>query len=126
MTSLESKPLLTKADLPLDAIAEICRRWNIHEMAVDTCQTRPPARQSTWLEPDPFAEVDLYLIVKFDSDKYEWHFNEHHFNVVAELEELTGAKVWITDSSILEKRIAEGAEWATQDRKNRDVVYARG
>ena len=95
-------------------------------MAVDTGQTRPPVRHSPGVEPDPFAEVDLYLIVKFDSDKYEWHFNEHHFNVVEELQEATGAKIWITDNSILEKRIAEGAEWAIKDRENRDVIYARG
>ena len=126
MTSLESKPLLTKADLPLDKIAEICQRWNIHEMAVDTGQSRPPVHKGHNLDPDPFAEVDLYLIVKFDSDRYEWHFNEHHFNIVAELEELTGGKVWITDNSILEKRIAEGAQWAIQDRENRDVIYTRG
>ena len=126
MTTLESKPLLTRADLPLNKIAEICRRWNIHEMAVDTGQTRPPTHQGLWLEPDPFAEVDLYLIAEFDSDKYEWCFNEHHFNVVEELQELVGAKVWITDSSILEKRIAEGAQWAIRDRENRDVIYTRG
>ena len=95
-------------------------------MAVDTGQSRPPARHNLGVEPDPFAEVDLYLIVKFDSDKYEWHFNEHHFNVVEELQEATGAKIWITDNSILEKRIAEGAEWAISDRENRDVIYARG
>jgi hypothetical protein len=126
MTASKNKPLLTKADLPLDKIAEICRRWNIHEMAVDTGRTRPPARQVPWLEPDPFDEVDLHLIVKFDSDKYEWHFNEHHFNVVAELQELMGVKVWITDNSILEKRIAEGAQWAIRDKENRDVIYSRG
>ena len=126
MTTSERKPLLTKADLPLDKIAAICRRWNIHEMAVDTCQTRPSARQSAWLEPDPFAEVDLYLIVKCHSYLSEWHFNEHHFNVIKELQEVTGAKIWITDSSILEKRIAEGAEWAIRDREHRDVIYARG
>ena len=126
MTTLESKPLLTKSDLPLDEITDICRRWNVHEMAVDTVQTRPVARQSPWLEPDPFADVDLYLIVKFDSDKYEWHFNEHHFSVVSELENLVGAKVWITDSSILEKRIAEGAQWAIRDKEKRDVIYTRG
>ena len=126
MNILKSKPLLTKSDLPLDEIADICRRWNVHEMAVDTVQTRPIARQALWLEPDPFAEVDLYLIVKFDSDKYEWHFNEHHFDVVSELEKLLGSKVWITDSSILEKRIAEGAQWAIRDEEKRDVIYSRG
>ena len=126
MSALESKPLLTKADLPLNKIAEICRRWNIHEVAVDTGQTRPVVRQVPWVEPDPLADVDLYLIVKFDSDKYEWHFNEHHFNVIAELQELLGAKVWITDNSILEKRIAEGAQWAIRDKENRDVIYTRG
>ena len=92
MTTSERKPLLTKADLPLDKIAEICKRWNIHEMAVDTNQIRPPAHNGPNLDSDPFAEVDLYLIVKFDSDKYEWRFNEHHFKVVAELEELTAGK----------------------------------
>ena len=126
MTSLESKPLLTKSDLPLDEITDLCRRWNIHEMAVDTGQTRPASHKGAWVEPDPFADVDLYLIVKFDSDKYEWHFNEHHFNVVSELENLIGSKVWITDSSILEKRIAEGAQWAIRDKENRDVIYTRG
>ncbi len=126
MTMLKRKPLLTKADLSLDKIAEICRRWNIHEMAVDTSKTRPPVRQIPGLEPDPFSDVDLYLIVKFDSDKYEWHFNEHHFDVVEELQGATGAKVWITDNSILEKRIAEGAEWAVRDKESRDVIYARG
>ena len=125
MTTLESKPLLTKADLPLDEVAAICRRWNVHEMAVDTVHTRPPMRRSPWLEPDPFADVDLYLIVKFDSDQYEWHFNEHHFNVVEELERLLGSKVWITDNSILEKRIAEGAQWAIRDKEKRDVIYTR-
>ena len=122
---LESKPLLSKTDLPLEKIADICRRWNIHELAVDTGQTRPVERYAPWLEPDPFADVDLYLIAKFDSDKYEWHFNEHHFNVVTELQELLDAKVWITDSSILEKRIAEGAQWALRDKENRDVIYTR-
>ncbi len=126
MTTLKNKPLLTKADLPLDEIAAICRRWNVHEMAVDTVQTRPPARQGPWLEPDPFTDVDLYLIVKFDSDKYEWHFNERHFNVVSDLEQLIDSKVWITDSKILEKRIAEGAQWAIRDKEKRDVIYTRG
>ena len=126
MTTLESKPLLTKSDLPVDELAEICRRWNVHEMAVDTCQTRPPIHKSAWEEPDPFADVDLYLLVKFDSDKYEWHFNEHHFNVVEEIQTLLGVKVWITDEVILEKRIAEGAEWAIRDGENRDVIYTRG
>ena len=126
MTILESKPLLVKSDLPLDEIAEICRKWKIREMAVDTCQTRPPTRKGPWAEPDPFADVDLYLIAKFDSDKYEWHFNEHHFDVVADLEQLVGTKVWITDDSILEKRIAEGARWAMRDKENRDVFYTRG
>lgn len=74
----------------------------------------------------PFADADLYLIVKFDSDKYEWHFNEHHFDVVSELEKLLGSKVWITDSSILEKRIADGAQWAIRDKEKRDVIYSRG
>ena len=126
MATSKRKPLLTKADLSLDEIAEICRRWNIHEMAVDTGQNRPPVQQGPRPEPDPFTEVDLYLIVQFDSDKYEWHFNEHHFDVVAALEGLTGAKVWITDNSILEKRIAEGFQWAIRDRQNRDVIYTRG
>ena len=125
MSALESKPLLTKADLPLNKIAEICRRWNVHEVAVDTGQTRPVVRRVPWVEPDPLTDVDLYLIVKFDSDKYEWHFNEHHFNVVTELQELLDAKVWITDNSILEKRIAEGAQWALRDKENRDVIYTR-
>ena len=125
MTTSERKPLLTKADLPLDKITEICKRWNIHEMAVDTNQIRPSVHNGLNLDSDPFTEVDLYLIVKFDSDKYEWHFNEHHFKVVAELEELTRAKVWITDNSILEKRIAEGARWAVRDKENRDVIYSR-
>ena len=96
--------------MTLDKIAEICRRWNVHEMAIDTSQIRPPVHKGPDLDPDPFTEVGLYLIVKFDSDKYEWHFNEHHFNVATDLEELTGTKVWITDNSILEKRIAEGAQ----------------
>lgn len=126
MTILKSKPLLAKSDLPLDEIAEISRRWKIHEMAVDTCQTRPPSHKGARVEPDPFDDVDLYLIVKFDSDKYEWHFNEHHFDVVSELENLVGSKVWITDSSILEKRIAEGAQWAIRDKGKRDVIYTRG
>lgn len=126
MTTLESKPLLNKSDLPVDKIAEICRRWNVHEMAVDTCQTRPPTHKTAWGEPDPFADVDLYLIVKFDSDKYEWHFNEHHFNVVEEMQALLDVKVWITDEIILEKRIAEGAQWAIRDKENRDVIYTRG
>ena len=126
MTTLESKPLLAKSDLPLDEIAEICRRWKIQEMAVDTCQTRPPTRKGPWAEPDPFADVDLYLITEFASDKYEWHFNEHHFNVVEELQALLGVKIWITDGSILEKRIAEGAQWAIRDKENRDVIYTIG
>ena len=126
MTTLKNKPLLAKSDLPLDKIAEICQRWKIHEMAVDTVQTRPVSHKAAWSEPDPFADVDLYLIVKFDSDKYEWHFNEHHFNVVEELENLVGSKVWITDSCILEKRIAEGAQLAIRDKENRDVIYTRG
>lgn len=52
MATLESKPLLAKSDLPLDKIAEICRRWKIHEMAVDTCQTRPASYKGAWVEPD--------------------------------------------------------------------------
>ena len=35
MTLPEPKPLLARDDLPLDAIAEICRRWGVLEMAVD-------------------------------------------------------------------------------------------
>ena len=98
MTTLQSKPLLTKADLPLAEIAEICRRWHVHEMAVDTVQTVPLIRHAPWLEPDPFADVDLYLIVKFGSDRYEWRFN-------VACEEALGVEGSLMGRAVLDNRL---------------------
>ena len=98
-----TKPLLTRDDLPLDAIAEICRRYGVLEMAVDPSQTRPPRNPSYLLEDDPFAAVDLYLIADFGPGPYDWGFKKHHSDVVEALGDLLGRRVWIDDKGILEK-----------------------
>lgn len=122
MIGSEDKPLLTRDDLPLDKIARICRRWDVRELAIDTTQKRP-RRPRSWVEEDPFYAVDLYLIADFGMGKYEWGFKKNHSVVVKELQELLGSNVWIEDKGILEKHIASGAEWAKQEKENRDVIY---
>ena len=125
MIGSEDKPLLARADLPLDEIALICRRWNVRELAIDTTQKRPPPPRS-WVEEDPFFAVDLYLIADFGPGKYNWGFKKHHSVVVEEIQELIGANVWIDDKGILERHIADGAEWAKREKESRDVIYTAG
>ena len=123
-TTAKSKPLLTRADLPLDAIAEICRRWGVVEMAIDTTQSRPQPTPPEWLDKNPFELVDLYLIADFGPGEYDWGFKKHHHDVANDLYHLLGGHVWIEDKGILERHIARGAEWATQEMEARDVIFA--
>lgn len=124
MTTTETKPLLTRADLPLDAIAEICRRWGVLEMAIDTTESRPLPGPDYWLEKNPFELVDVYLIADFGPGDYDWGFKKHHHNVVDDLQGLIGGHVWIDDKGILERHLANGAEWAKQEMEGRDVIFA--
>ncbi len=127
MTDPKSKPLLTRDDLPLDAIADICRRWGVREMAVDPSRVRPGPNPFPYQpDDDPFASVDLYLIVDFGPGKYSGYFKKHHMEVVKELYYLLGSHVWIEDKEILEKHTAKGAEWAKREMEGRDVIYAAG
>ena len=123
MIGAEGKPLLTRADLPLEEVALICQRWDVRELAIDTTQKRPPPPRS-WVEDDPFSAVDLYLIADFGPGKYEWGFKKNHSVVVKELQELLDSNVWIEDKGILERHIANGAEWAKREKESRDVIYA--
>ena len=100
------KPLLTREDLPIDRIVEICRRWNLVELSVDTSQHRPVAYAAPTVDGDPFTDIDLYLIADFGPGEYEWGFKERHFDVVADLEKLLGGRVWIMDKEILERHVA--------------------
>ena len=84
MTTPQPRPLLTRDDLPLDAIAEICRRWDVRKMAINPSELRPPAFPDYVLEKNPFAEVDLHLIADFGPGKRSWGFKKHHFNVAEE------------------------------------------
>ena len=125
MTDPKSKPLLTRDDLPLDAIAEICRRWGVREMAVDPSQTRPPPNPFPFMPDDnPFLEVDLYLIADFGPGKRSWGFKKHHMDVVEDLYNLMGCHVWIMDKGVLEMNVEDGVEWAQQQLDGRDVIYA--
>ena len=118
----KAKPLLTRADLPLDAIAEICRRWGVQELAVDPTQVRPPA-PGHWLAENPLASVDLYLIADFGQEKFSWGFKKQHWKVADDLENLLGCQVWIEDKDILKSHIADGQEWAQREMDARDVIY---
>ena len=120
----ETKPLLTRDDLPLDAIAEICRRYGVLEMAVDPGRVRPSPNPFPWLpDDDPFESVDLYLITDFGPSGYSGYFKKHHMDVVKDLYYLLGSRVWIEDKETLEKHIADGAEWAKRELEGRDVIY---
>ena len=123
MITSEQKALLTREDLPIDQIIEICQRWNVVELSVDTSQHRPAADAAHTSDGDPFAEVDLYLIADFGPGDYEWGFKERHFDVVDDLEKLLGSRVWIMDKGILERHVADGAEWARHEKNSRDVIY---
>ena len=124
MTTPESKPLLTRDDLPLDAIAEICRRYGVLEMAVDPTQVRLPPNPFPYLPDDnPFRSIDLYLIADFGPGKRSWGFKKHHTDVVEDLYNLLGCYVWIEDKENLELHIADGAEWAQKEMDNRDIIY---
>ena len=123
MITSGQKPLLTKEDLPIDQIVEICRRWNLVELSVDTSQHRPLSNAAHTSDNDPFAGVDLYLIADFGPGDYEWGFKKHHFDVVEDIESLLGSRVWIMDKGILEKHVADGAEWARHEKDSRDVIY---
>ena len=124
MTPPQSKPLLTRDDLPLDAIAAICRRWGVVEMAVDRSQVRPPPNPFPYLPDDnPFRSVDLYLIVDFGPGEYHWGCKKHHMDVVEDLYNLLGCHVWIEDKGILIKHISEGTEWAKRELARRDIIY---
>ncbi len=127
MSVPQYKPLLTRDDLPLEHIAQICDRWNLRELAIDTTQKRPPERSVDSLDADPFTAIDLYLIADFGPGEYDWGFKKPHFDVVEELQKLLGARVWIEDKGILEKHVAKGAGWARREKESRDVIYtARG
>lgn len=126
MAAAEIKPLLTRADLPLDAIAEICRRWEVVEMAIDTTESRPPPSPPEWLDRSPFELVDLYLIVDFGPGKRRFGAKKHHFNVVDDLYELLGSRVWICDKEILENLVSYGQEGTQRILDVRDVIYAAG
>ena len=123
MTTTETKPLLTRADLPLDTIAEICRRWGVVEMAIDTTESRPPPRPSYYLDKDPFELIDLYLIADFGPGKRRFGAKKHHHSVVDDLYELLGCHVWIYDKGILENHVSDGEEWAQRELDARDVIY---
>ena len=124
MTTPQPRPLLTREDLPLDAIAEICRRWGVREMAIDPSQTRPPPNPFPFMPDDnPFRSIDLYLIVDFGPGEYHWGCKKHHMDVVEDLYNLLGRHVWIEDKGILTKHIAEGAEWAKREMAHRDIIY---
>ena len=126
MTAAEIKPLLTRAELPLDAIAEICRRWGVLEMAINTTETRPPPSPPYRLDKNPFELVDLYLIADFGPGKRSFGFKKHHFSVVEDLYELLGGHVWIEDKEMLENLVADGREWAQRELDARDVIYTAG
>ncbi len=121
-----AKPLLTRDDLPLDAIAEICRRWGVLEMAIDPSQTRPPPGPAFMPQDNPFLEIDLYLIADFGPGKRSWYFKKHHMDVVKDLYNLLDCHVWIEEKDLLEKHIASGAEWAQRQLESRDVIYTAG
>ncbi len=124
MTTPQPRPLLTRDDLPLDTIAEICRRWGVLEMAIDPSESRPPPSPDYLLEKNPFEEVDLYLIADFGSGKRSWGFKKHHFDVVDDLQELLRCQVWIVDKGVLEMNVGDGADGARQRLDGRDVIYA--
>ncbi len=125
--SKTSKPLLTRNDLPLDAIAEICRRWGVLEMAVDPSRVRPPPNPFPYLPDDnPFRFVDLYLIVDFGPGERSWYFKKHHMDVVKDLYNLLGSHVWIEDKELLERHVTRGVEWAKRELEGRDVIYTAG
>ena len=117
------KPLLTRDDLPLDAIAEICRRWGVLELAVDPSQQRPNPGPAFMPPDNPFLEVDLYLIADFGPGKRSWGFKKHHMDLMEDLYNLLGCYVWIEDKENLEMHIADGAEWAQKELDGRDVIY---
>lgn len=127
MTAPEPKPLLTRDDLPLDAIAEVCKRWGVQEMAIDLSQTRPPPNPFPFMPDDnPFRSIDLYLIADFGPGKRSWGFKKHHMDVVEDLYNLLGCHVWIMDKEILEMHITDGVEWAWREMADRDVIYTAG
>ena len=124
MPDLKSKPLLTRADLPLHDVAKICARWGVREMAIDPGRQRPASWADNLVGGDnPFVDVDLYLIADFGPGDYSWHFKKHHFDVVAELNNLLGCRVWIEDKELLERHIDDGREWARREMERRDVIY---
>ena len=124
MTAAKPKPLLARDDLPLEAIAEICRRYNVRELAVDPSQTRPPPGPAFMPQDNPFLEVDLYLIADFGPGEYHWGCKKHHMDVVEDLYNLLGCYVWIEDKGILEMNIEDGAEGAQKELNGRDIIYA--
>ncbi|MCE2500222.1 MAG: hypothetical protein J4G13_05110 [Dehalococcoidia bacterium] len=123
MTDPKSKPLLTRDDLPLDAIAEICRRWGVVELAIDPSQSRPPPGPAFLPQDNPFLLVDLYLIADFGPGEYHWGCKKHHMDVVEDLYRLLGCHVWIEDKGIMEMNMADGSEWAQKELDGRDVVF---
>ena len=124
MTPTDPKPLLTRDDLPLDAIAEICRRYGVLEMAVDPGRVRPGPNPFPWQpDDDPFESIDLYLIVDFGPGERSWGFSKNRTPVKKDLYYLLGSRVWIEEKSSLERHIADGAEWAEREMERRDVIY---
>ena len=123
MITSGKKSLLAREDLPIDQVIDICRRWNLVELSIDTSQHRPTADAAHTSDGDPFAVVDLYLIADFGPGDCECGFKKHHFDVVDDLEKLVGGRVWIMDKGILEGHVADGAEWARHEKDSRDVIY---
>ena len=123
MLTLKSEPLLAGNDLPLHDIAKICKRWGVQEMAIDPGWKRPEPKANNLMGDNPFAEVDLYLIADFGPGDYSWHFKKHHFDVVADLNDRLGCRVWIEDKDILAMHIEDGKEWAQREMERRDVIY---
>ena len=118
------KPLLTRDDLPLEAIAEICRRYGIREMAIDSGRVCPAPNPFPWQpDDDPFESVDLYLIVDFGPGECSGYFNKNRTPVTKALYDLLGSRVWIEEKEILERHIARGAEWPKRELAGRDIIY---
>ena len=118
------KPLLTRDDLPMEAIVEICRRYGVVEMAVDPGRVRPGPNPFPWLpDDDPFESVDLYLIVDFGPGERSGYFNKNRTPMTKDLYYLLGSRVWIEDKESLKRHIADGTEWAKREMERRDVIY---
>ena len=113
MTTPQPRPLLTRDDLPLDAIAEICRRWGVLEMAVDPSQTRPLPEscfRHSCLRTIRFWSIDLYLIVPISAPgNTQLGLQETPLRRgIEDLYNLLGRQVWIVDNGMLTKTYRRG------------------